>query len=74
MLDPVVIKALKSIVGPDNLFTGPEELTVYAYDALGRQTFSYSYDGEGNLIDMSEYAYAADDSSATLTYRDPQGR
>ena len=33
MLNPSVIKQLKDIVGPANLFTGSEELTVYAYDA-----------------------------------------
>jgi glycolate oxidase len=32
-LDRSVIKALRNIVGPANLFTGPEELVVYSYDA-----------------------------------------
>lgn len=33
MLSSTAIKELGKIVGPDNLFTTPEELTVYAYDA-----------------------------------------
>ena len=33
MLDPSLIRQLKDIVGPDNVFTGLEELTVYSYDA-----------------------------------------
>ena len=33
MLDSSIIKELKSIVGSSNLFTSPEELTVYSYDA-----------------------------------------
>ncbi len=33
MLDPSVIADLRKIVGPANLLTEPEELTVYSYDA-----------------------------------------
>ena len=33
MLDPLVLKELAAIVGPAHLFTGPEELVVYSYDA-----------------------------------------
>ncbi len=33
MLDPSVIRDLRRIVGPANLLTDPEELTVYSYDA-----------------------------------------
>ena len=33
MLDPLVLKELADIVGPAHLFTGPEELVVYSYDA-----------------------------------------
>jgi glycolate oxidase len=33
MLDPSVLKELAAIVGPAHLFTGPEELVVYSYDA-----------------------------------------
>jgi glycolate oxidase len=33
MLNPVVIKDLRKIVGPFNVLTEPEELTVYSYDA-----------------------------------------
>jgi len=32
-LKPAVIKELRNIVGPPHLFTEPEELTVYSYDA-----------------------------------------
>jgi glycolate oxidase len=33
MLDPLVLNELAAIVGPAHLFTGPEELVVYSYDA-----------------------------------------
>jgi glycolate oxidase len=33
MLKPSVLKELTAILGPSNLFTGPEELVVYSYDA-----------------------------------------
>ena len=33
MLKPSVLKALAAIVGPANLFTDPEELVAYSYDA-----------------------------------------
>jgi glycolate dehydrogenase FAD-linked subunit len=33
MLDPSILKELSAIVGPAHLFTGPEELVVYSYDA-----------------------------------------
>jgi glycolate oxidase len=36
MLSPSVISDLRRIVGPSNLFTEPEELTVYSYDATRR--------------------------------------
>jgi len=32
-ISTAVIKELSSIVGPANLFTGPEELVAYSYDA-----------------------------------------
>ena len=38
MLKPSVIKELKGIVGPDNLFTSPEELLVYSYDATRQES------------------------------------
>ncbi|OGW37100.1 MAG: glycolate oxidase subunit GlcD [Nitrospirae bacterium GWD2_57_9] len=38
MLKPSAIKELKGIVGPDNLFTSPEELLVYSYDATRQES------------------------------------
>jgi glycolate oxidase len=38
MLKPSVLKELKSIAGPDNFSTSPEELIVYSYDATRRES------------------------------------
>ncbi len=37
MLKPSVLKELKKIVGPENLFTSAEELLVYSYDATQQE-------------------------------------
>src|SRR5512135_2836159 len=42
MLKPSVVKELKTIVGPDNLFTSPEELVVYSYDATQRESLPWA--------------------------------
>src|SRR5512142_2326964 len=42
MLSSSVLKELKKIVGPDNLLTAPEELTVYAYDATRRESLPWA--------------------------------
>ncbi len=38
MLKPSVLTQLSRIVGPDNLYTAPEQLLVYSYDATQRQS------------------------------------
>jgi glycolate oxidase len=42
MLKPSIVKELKNIVGPGNLFTSPEELTVYSYDATQRESLPWA--------------------------------
>ncbi len=42
MLKPSVLKELAKIVGPANLLTSPEELTVYSYDATGRESLPWA--------------------------------
>ncbi len=42
MLKPPIVKELKAIVGPDNLFTSPEELVVYSYDATQRESLPWA--------------------------------
>ncbi len=37
-----VVKELKAIVGPANLLTSPEELTVYSYDATQRESLPWA--------------------------------
>jgi glycolate oxidase len=41
MLKPSVLKELKSIAGPDNFSTSPEELIVYSYDATRRESLPW---------------------------------
>jgi len=41
-LKPAVIKELRSIVGPPHLFTEPEELIVYSYDATRRTSLPWA--------------------------------
>jgi glycolate oxidase len=41
MLKPSVLKELKSIVGPANFSTSPEELVVYSYDATRRESLPW---------------------------------
>ena len=36
-MDRSILKQLERIVGPDHLFTAPEELRCYSYDATGRE-------------------------------------
>jgi glycolate oxidase len=42
MLKPTVVKELKSILGPDHLFTDPEQLTVYSYDATQQECLPWA--------------------------------
>ncbi len=42
MLKPSVLKELKSIVGPANFTTLPEELVVYSYDATRRESLPWA--------------------------------
>lgn len=42
MLKPSVLKELKKIVGPDNLYTAAEELVVYSYDATQQEALPWA--------------------------------
>jgi glycolate oxidase len=42
MLKPSIVKELKTIVGADNLYTSPEELVVYSYDATQRESLPWA--------------------------------
>jgi glycolate oxidase len=42
MLNPSVLALLGRIVGSDNLFTAPEQLLVYSYDATQRQSLPWA--------------------------------
>jgi glycolate oxidase len=42
MLKPSVLKELKKIVGPDNLYTSAEELVAYSYDATQRESLPWA--------------------------------
>ena len=42
MLKTSVLKELAKIVGSANLLTSPEELTVYSYDATGRESLPWA--------------------------------
>jgi glycolate oxidase len=42
MLKPSVLKELKSIIGPANVSTSPEELVVYSYDATQRESLPWA--------------------------------
>jgi len=42
MLKPSILTELKKIVGPENLLTSPEELTVYSYDATRREALPWA--------------------------------
>ena len=42
MLKPSVLTQLSRIVGPDNLYTAPEQLLVYSYDATQRQSLPWA--------------------------------
>ncbi len=42
MLKPAVVNSLRKIVGPENLFTQPEELLVYSYDATQRSSLPWA--------------------------------
>jgi glycolate oxidase len=54
MLKPAVLKELKSIVGPANFSTAPEELVVYSYDATQRESLPWAVVRPGSSREISE--------------------
>jgi glycolate oxidase len=54
MLKPSVVKELKEIVGPDNLYTSSEELVVYSYDATQREALPWAVARPASAEDVSK--------------------
>jgi glycolate oxidase len=54
MLKPAVLKELKSIVGPANFSTAPEELVVYSYDATQRDSLPWAVVRPSSSGEISE--------------------
>ena len=54
MLKPTVLKELRSIVGPANLATSPEELVVYSYDATQRESLPWAVARPASAREISE--------------------
>ncbi len=54
MLKPSVVKELKTIVGPDNLFTSPEALVVYSYDATRQESLPWAVARPGSAEEISK--------------------
>ncbi len=59
MLKPSVLKELAKIVGPANLLTSPEELTVYSYDATGRESLPWAVARPVQAAEVSRILYLA---------------
>jgi glycolate oxidase len=54
MLKPSVLKELRSIVGPDNFSSSPEELVVYSYDATQREALPWAVAWPRSSREVSE--------------------
>src|SRR5512140_1544058 len=54
MLKSSVLKKLRSIVGPANLATSPEELVVYSYDATQRESLPWAVARPASAREISE--------------------
>jgi len=54
MLKPSLLKELANIVGPPNLLTSPEELTVYAYDATRRESLPWAVVRPATAAEVSQ--------------------
>lgn len=54
MLKPSVLKELKKIVGPANLYISPEELVAYSYDATQREALPWAVARPASPQEISE--------------------
>ena len=54
MLNPSIIKTLKKVIGGDNLYTSPEELTVYSYDATQIESLPWAVARPATAHEISE--------------------
>jgi len=54
MLKSSVLKELKKIVGPDNLYTSAEELVVYSYDATQQESLPWAVARPATAREISE--------------------
>ena len=53
MLKPSVLKELKKIVGPANLYTSAEEMVVYSYDATQRESLPWAVARPGSAQEVA---------------------
>lgn len=54
MLKPSIVKELSNIAGPDNLYTSPEELLVYSYDATQLESLPWAVARPANAEEISK--------------------
>jgi glycolate oxidase len=54
MLRPSVIKQLKNIIGPDNLYTSPEALVVYSYDATQQESMPWAVARPATTLEIAQ--------------------
>jgi len=54
MLKPSIVRDLKKIVGPANLYTSPEEMVAYSYDATQREVLPWAVARPSTVREVSE--------------------
>jgi len=54
MLKPSIVRDLKKIVGSANLYTSPEEMVVYSYDATQREALPWAVARPSTVREVSE--------------------
>lgn len=54
MLKPSIVSGLKKIVGPANLYTSPEEMVAYSYDATQREVLPWAVARPSTVREVSE--------------------
>ncbi|MDH4163957.1 MAG: FAD-binding protein [Nitrospirota bacterium] len=59
MLDPSILKELRTIVGSDHLFTSPEELAVYSYDATRVSSLPWAVARPATALEVSRIVQLA---------------
>jgi glycolate oxidase len=59
MFKPSIVKELKNIVGAENLYTSPEELVVYSYDATQREALPWAVARPASADEISKIVVLA---------------